>query len=903
MEITLIKSVNGNEIHGTENNKKTGCGINLTKPENIGRYIPNGVMTDLIDMNCEKCREVLAKKMIKADKKERARILREEKMLEKRGIIDENIVPLGGTSAKITGSSENSLNYSSPAQTYQKSTAASVSAPINTVNSVNTPISPTSNNNSAQHDDIMSQFAIPSPNAQQPVHTPSNSEKADDVLSQFAIPSPNKAVNDTPPETSKPIASNIDEALAQFAIPVPQMNNFKVESNIQKPAPQDNTNVDMNDTLAQFAIPNPNTNTASINTVPNSNYIDNDIEVIGETPKETTHYNDDEVVDIDEMTHINGKPVSDISVKEISDTIEDDLAEIKNQWEAFASDFFSGNDYTETENTSTVSNVNDEIQSANNLSASEISENNELNSQYDEPAHDEINPTFSGFDSVDSEIAEPEVAEEIPKEVIEEPTISEIDNISETYENSEPVINEIPKTNSNQYHYTSPFEETEHQTQSADIHRYTAPVFSDEVNTSPMEEIKIPNTFNNENTVNTAQNIPNIHVQPVMPQQQFAAIPQLVGYDPNGQPLYAYVQQPIVGYDQNGQPIFAPIQPMQQITPVQQISPMPNAVPIQPIVQNTVPPVQNIAPMQSIEPVQQTVQNTVPPVQNIAPMQSIEPAQQTVQNTVPPVQNIAPMQSIEPVQQTVQNTVPPVQNIAPMQSIEPVQQTVQNTVPPVQNIAPMQSIEPVQQTVQNTVPPVQNIAPMQSIEPVQPTKNLQNADFTRTAHTFGNVQMPQTEEIQIPQTIEQAVEAMQNGTPMRSNITELHPEQIHLSTVEDNNKQIPDSVASAMAKSREKQKTNIFDMQGIEMPVIDSIEDALSQMGGNLKKKEQTMQDTVVPIFEEYKTPPKNPPRTLPKENKEKEPERPLTKAEIKRRKKQDKIDAKFKKDLAKRGF
>ena len=865
MEITLIKSVNGNEIHGTENNKKTGCGINLTKPENIGRYIPNGVMTDLIDMNCEKCREVLAKKMIKADKKERARILREEKMLEKRGIIDENIVPLGGTSAKITGSSENSLNYSSPAQTYQKSTAASVSAPINTVNSVNTPISPASNNNSAQND-IMSQFAIPSPNAQQPVHTPSNSEKADDVLSQFAIPSPNKAVNDTPPETSKPIASNIDEALAQFAIPVPQMNNFKVESNIQKPAPQDNTSVDMDDTLAQFAIPNPNTNTASINTVPNSNYIDNDIEVIGETPKETTHYNDDEVVDIDEMTHINGKPVSDISVKEISDTIEDDLAEIKNQWEAFASDFFNGNDYTETENTSTVSNVNDEIQSADNLSASEISENNELNSQYDEPAHDEINSTFSGFDSVDSEIAEPEIAEEIPEEVIEEPTISEIDNISETYENSEPVINEIPKTNSNQYHYTSPFEETEHQTQAADIHRYTAPVFSDEVNTSPMEEIKIPNTFNNENTVNTAQNIPNIPVQPVMPQQQFAAIPQLVGYDPNGQPLYAYVQQPIVGYDQNGQPIFAPIQPMQQITPVQPISPMPNAVPIQPIVQNTVPPVQNIAPIQSIEPVQQTVQNTVPPVQNIAPMQSIEPVQQTVQN------------------------------IAPIQSIEPVQQTVQN-------IAPMQSIEPVQQTVQNTVPPVQNIAPMQSIEPVQPTEKLQNADFTRTAHTSGNVQMPQTEEIQIPQTIEQAVEAMQNGTPMRSNITELHPEQIHLSTVEDNNKQIPDSVASAMAKSREKQKTNIFDMQGIEMPVIDSIEDALSQMGGNVKKKEQTMQDTVVPIFEEYKTPPKNPPRTLPKENKEKEPERPLTKAEIKRRKKQDKIDAKFKKDLAKRGF
>ena len=36
-------------IHGTENGKKTACGINLTKPENIGHFASTGEMSDVIE--------------------------------------------------------------------------------------------------------------------------------------------------------------------------------------------------------------------------------------------------------------------------------------------------------------------------------------------------------------------------------------------------------------------------------------------------------------------------------------------------------------------------------------------------------------------------------------------------------------------------------------------------------------------------------------------------------------------------------------------------------------------------------------------------------------------------------------------------------------------------------------
>ncbi len=104
MDITLVTAAGSEEVHGTDNEKKTGCGINLLKPENVTRYRRAGQMTDLKEITCEKCKASLAKKMIKADKKEMAKLLKEEKQREKMGVADEGIVPLGNTTAKITGS-------------------------------------------------------------------------------------------------------------------------------------------------------------------------------------------------------------------------------------------------------------------------------------------------------------------------------------------------------------------------------------------------------------------------------------------------------------------------------------------------------------------------------------------------------------------------------------------------------------------------------------------------------------------------------------------------------------------------------------------------------------------------------------------------------------------------------
>ena len=102
MDITLVTSSFDKVVHGTENEKKTGCGINLMKPENVTRFHRTSRMTDLKEITCEKCKASLAKKLIKADKKEMALLLKEEKKREKMGMNDAGIVPLGNTTARIT---------------------------------------------------------------------------------------------------------------------------------------------------------------------------------------------------------------------------------------------------------------------------------------------------------------------------------------------------------------------------------------------------------------------------------------------------------------------------------------------------------------------------------------------------------------------------------------------------------------------------------------------------------------------------------------------------------------------------------------------------------------------------------------------------------------------------------
>ena len=102
MDIRLVTTSFNDEVHGTFNDKKTGCGINLLKSENVTRFRRGGIMTDLGEITCDKCKAKIAKEMIRSDQKEMKALLKEEKLRAKKGIEDEGIVPLGNTTAKPT---------------------------------------------------------------------------------------------------------------------------------------------------------------------------------------------------------------------------------------------------------------------------------------------------------------------------------------------------------------------------------------------------------------------------------------------------------------------------------------------------------------------------------------------------------------------------------------------------------------------------------------------------------------------------------------------------------------------------------------------------------------------------------------------------------------------------------
>ena len=205
MDITLVTSSYDKVVHGTENEKKTGCGINLLRPENVTRYHRTSMMTDLKEITCEKCKASLAKKMIKADKKEMTRLLKEEKQREKMGISDEGIVPLGNTTARITRdpdakrkeeearrkaaeearkaaeearkAAEEAAAQEAANNLYeQQNAAAEPEVPRNTIPGTGVAI-----------DDSLAQFAINVPQKEEEAPAPA---VEDDFLAQFAIQKP-----------------------------------------------------------------------------------------------------------------------------------------------------------------------------------------------------------------------------------------------------------------------------------------------------------------------------------------------------------------------------------------------------------------------------------------------------------------------------------------------------------------------------------------------------------------------------------------------------------------------------------------------------------------------------------------------------------------------------------------
>ena len=210
MDIILVTSIMNDDIHGTDNDKKTGCGINLQKGDNVNKFRRGGKMNDLKEITCERCKNAFAKKMIKADKKEMARLLKEERQREKMGLADEGIVPLGNTTAKITSVPTNPEPVQPEPVPFERTPvsapAPQTEEPKRTIPGTNVAI-----------DSSLAEFAITPPPAEEPEKKP---ESNDDFMAQFAIKKPE-------PEEEKPAPAvkNIqDDFLAQFAIPAPSQS-------------------------------------------------------------------------------------------------------------------------------------------------------------------------------------------------------------------------------------------------------------------------------------------------------------------------------------------------------------------------------------------------------------------------------------------------------------------------------------------------------------------------------------------------------------------------------------------------------------------------------------------------------------------------------------------------------
>ena len=266
MHVVLVSDKKSNPpmIHASENQRRTPCGIYYTRPENVKMYPTIGEMSDVMQITCEKCKNVIAKHLIRESNKEMAAQLKEEQRMLKRERA--NSKHHSGMSQPEPAQEQQSGGYIPPSMRKSMSQAQ---APIDTPPppppapiSIPAPNVSPSAPAATTAEDALSQFAIPVPSAPQPavrsMPQPAAPEPANDVLSQFAIPG-SAAVLTAPaapvvPQPAAPAPAN--DVLAQFAIPgtapVSTAPAAPVVPQPAAPAPQD-------DLLAQFSMPKPGT--------------------------------------------------------------------------------------------------------------------------------------------------------------------------------------------------------------------------------------------------------------------------------------------------------------------------------------------------------------------------------------------------------------------------------------------------------------------------------------------------------------------------------------------------------------------------------------------------------------------------------------------------------------------
>ena len=567
MIIKLIKSAKDDVIHGTDNSKKTACGINFQKDAH--NFMEAGTSEDILPLTCEKCRIVLAKKIINEDKKERKRLIKEEKLREKKGIVDENIISLAGRHAKPAD------EFSEPEFIEENQPAVENDSP-DIQNPVSQPVSPYMNSELAQ-------FAIPAP---PPVteneKTAEKVQDNNDFLAQFAVQKPVEETETVPePIAKEPVHSTYDDEdeddfLSHFTMPESfnQTSNFSDSNDSEFDFLDDTPTVSAEEVYGETISPDEEFSYLSNN---NENSDDEDdflsqFDISG-LEKESVKNTDDSIskpADMDFLSQFNiSKETEPETASSPNEIINDD------QWNNVANSLFNDEKDNSSTEISSEENIIDEIPEIPDIPDITDSEPETENTIDDitVPVLDEIPEIPDIPDITDSE---PET-----ENTIDDITVPVLDEITENSDKNDEKADSESSLEISENNINSDEEDDEEMKRKKSMYQYTSPVFKDETekNTPPVQPSAFPSFMGNS-------------------QPQIMNIPQFVGYAPDGSPMYQYIPSQFVGYDTNNQPIFIPLQ-----MPVNN-----NIVPPAMNQQNAVPPVMN-NPAPDVNQ-----QNSVPPV-------------------------------------------------------------------------------------------------------------------------------------------------------------------------------------------------------------------------------------------------------------------------------------------------
>ncbi|MBO5163789.1 MAG: hypothetical protein J6B75_05010 [Ruminococcus sp.] len=873
MNITLITTSFNDEVHGTFNDKKTGCGINLLKPENVTRYRRGGKMTDLGEVTCERCKTKIAKEMIKSDQKEMKAILKEERMKAKKGIEDEGIVPLGNTTAKITSAQnvhepEPERVPEPPKPAFQPNGTPVLDndlAKFAIKKPDEQPEAPSKNEfvpeppklfddepsvpaqpepaptPAVEEDDFLAQFAIQKPDESE---VPTE-EKEDDFLAQFAISAPHKEEPQQEEPETPPVLDDISAALA--AMEQSPINSApKAPEPTPEPAPAPNM-ADEDDIMKMFAI--------------------------GAPPQSEEH--DKIAIEEKDITPVKTEPAP---------VEEAPARDYSSEWDIIANQLFGG------------ASEDAEAPVIEDISA---------------PKLDNIAPVEAPKPPVLDDIADIKETAEAPKApVIEEVSAPVLDDIAPVEAPKPPVLDDI-----------ADIKETAEAPKAPVIEDISAPVL-DEI--APVEAPKAPALDDIADIKETAEapKAPVIEdisapvldeiapveapkapvLDDIAPAKEAAEAPKAPVIEEVSEPEEKEDERPILediddDDDDELELISESLEPKAPV--LDNISDAISAMNI------PAPTVSKPAPVQPA------------PVQTAPVIDDISAALSALNANTQPV-GAVPVQSA-PVSPVPVQPVPtvPAQPVAPapvpMQPTAPIAGALSQVISVPQITGYNDKNQPIYTYVQMQIQgydqngqPILVPMPGQTI-PVPTAPTTFNQTFNQNTRLRDAIaaakEVPKSSKDMTPGQRIAAAEAAK-GSPISANVSKIATNPHTRSTSQ--------AFISAISVSKEYANQSLTETQGLKQRtgVLNSVEDVLSQLGDNsLKEKKlaEAKAQISIPAYQEYKAPtkttsyspkpaaPKAAPTPAPVNN------RPLTKSELKAKKKQDKIDAKFQKEMSKR--